>query len=87
LDPVGCENEIPGNNLGLAGFTVGSWVGKETVLGTWIGQDRAIQPWQLILIGVAGCLNPKQQQVIDYLLEENRDLREQIGAGVSMSMH
>jgi putative transposase len=38
-----------------------------------------MQPWQLLLIGVAGWMNRKQQQVIEYLLEENRVLREQIG--------
>jgi hypothetical protein len=38
-----------------------------------------MQPWQLVLIGVAGWMNRKQQQLIDYLLEENRVLREQIG--------
>ena len=43
------------------------------------GSIEDMQPWQLILIGVAGWLNRKQQQVIEYLIEENRVLREQIG--------
>jgi putative transposase len=38
-----------------------------------------MQPWQLVLIGVAGWMNRKQQQLIDYLLEENRVLRQQLG--------
>jgi len=38
-----------------------------------------MQPWQLVLIGVAGWMNRKQQQLIDYLLEENHVLREQLG--------
>ena len=38
-----------------------------------------MQPWQLVLMGVAGWMNRKQQQLIEYLLEENRVLREQIG--------
>ena len=38
-----------------------------------------MQPWQSILVGVAGWMNRKQQQAIEYLLEENRVLREQIG--------
>ena len=38
-----------------------------------------MQPWQLLLTGVAGGMNRRQQQVIEYLLEENRVLREQIG--------
>ena len=29
-----------------------------------------MQPWQLLLIGIAGWMNRKQQQVIEYLLEE-----------------
>jgi len=39
-----------------------------------------MQPWQLVLIGVAGSMDRKQQQLIDYLLEENRVLREQMGS-------
>jgi hypothetical protein len=35
-----------------------------------------MEPWQLVVIGVAGWLNRKQQQVVDYLLEENHVLRE-----------
>src|SRR5260370_41214823 len=38
-----------------------------------------MQPWQLVLMGVSGWMNRKQQQLIDYLLEENRVLREQLG--------
>ena len=37
-----------------------------------------MQTWQLMLVGVAGWMNRKQQQAIEYLLEENRVLREQI---------
>ena len=45
----------------------------------WMTERCPMQPWQLLLIGVAGWMNRKQQQVIEYLLEENRVLREQIG--------
>jgi putative transposase len=38
-----------------------------------------MQPWQLLLAGVAGWMNRRQQQVMEYLVEENRILREQIG--------
>jgi putative transposase len=38
-----------------------------------------MQVWQLFLVGVAGWMNRKQHQVIEYLTEENRVLREQIG--------
>ena len=39
----------------------------------------AMDPFRLLLISVAGWLNQQQQDVIDYLQEENRVLREQFG--------
>ena len=36
-------------------------------------------PLQLVLVALAGWVNQQQRDVIDYLLEENRVLREQIG--------
>src|SRR6516225_3116824 len=39
----------------------------------------AIDPFRLLLISLAGWLNQRQQDVIDYLQEENRVLREQLG--------
>lgn len=36
-------------------------------------------PWQLLAVIVAGWLSEQQQQVIDYLCEENRVLREKLG--------
>jgi len=41
--------------------------------------SKALQPWQLLSVIVAGMLNEQQQQVIEYLREENRVLREQLG--------
>jgi len=38
-----------------------------------------LDPFQFVVIAVAGWMNQHQQQVIEYLLEENRVLREQIG--------
>ncbi|HYR86964.1 MAG TPA: integrase core domain-containing protein [Terriglobia bacterium] len=38
-----------------------------------------MDPFSFLVVSVAGWLNEKQQQVIEYLLEENRVLREQIG--------
>jgi putative transposase len=38
-----------------------------------------LDPFRLLLISLAGYLNQKQQEVIDYLQEENRVLREQLG--------
>jgi putative transposase len=38
---------------------------------------NAIQPFHLLIISLAGWLNRHQQAVIDYLIEENRVLKEQ----------
>jgi hypothetical protein len=38
-----------------------------------------LYPWQLLSVIVAGIFNEQQQHVIDYLKEENRILREQLG--------
>ncbi len=40
---------------------------------------RSLDPVRLLLVGVAGWMNHQQQQVLDYLREENRVLREQLG--------
>ena len=37
-----------------------------------------LDPFSFLVVSMAGWLNQKQQQVIDYLVEENRVLREQI---------
>jgi len=39
----------------------------------------ALDPFRLLLVSLAGWLNQHQQDVIDYLLEENRVFREQLG--------
>ena len=36
-------------------------------------------PWQMMLMAVAGWVNQQQLGVIEYLKEENRVLREQLG--------
>jgi putative transposase len=38
----------------------------------------AMDPFRSLLISLAGRLNQQQQDVIDYLQEENRVLREQL---------
>ena len=40
---------------------------------------HALNPFRFVVTAVAGWMN--QQQAIDYLLEENRVLREQLGGG------
>jgi len=39
-----------------------------------------LDPFRLLLISLAGWLNQQQQDIIDYLHEENRVLREQLGS-------
>ena len=39
----------------------------------------APDPFRLLLVSLAGWLNQRQQDVIDYLQEENRVFREQLG--------
>src|SRR3954453_22152385 len=38
-----------------------------------------LDPFQFVIIAVAGWMNQKQQHAIEYLREENRVLREQLG--------
>jgi putative transposase len=38
-----------------------------------------LQPWQILLLILAGWINKHQQDVIEYLLTENRILREKLG--------
>src|SRR5580704_16403287 len=40
---------------------------------------RVLDPFQFVLIAVAGWMNQHQLQMIEYLREENRVLREQLG--------
>ena len=35
---------------------------------------RAIQPWEFVIVVVAGWVNRREQAVIDYLIEENHIL-------------
>jgi hypothetical protein len=38
-----------------------------------------LDPFQFVLVAVAGWMNQGQQLAIEYLREENRVLREQLG--------
>jgi len=38
-----------------------------------------LQPWQLLLLILAGWINRRQQDAIEYLLTENRVLRAKLG--------
>src|SRR5215472_14891265 len=53
---------------------------REGALGCYdVAMTLALDPVRLLLISLAGWLNQRQQDVIDYLQEENRVLREQLG--------
>ena len=41
---------------------------------------RMLDPVQFVLVAIAGWMNQRQQQTIEYLHEENRVLREQLGS-------
>ena len=40
---------------------------------------RTLDPFQFLLVAIAGWMNQPKLQVIEYLREENRVLREQLG--------
>ena len=44
--------------------------------------DDPFRPLELILVTVAGWVSRRQQRVIEYLVEETRVLREQLGGSV-----
>ncbi len=44
-----------------------------------IAMNFLLQPWHLLVLSLAGWVNRQQQSVIDYLLTENRVLRENLG--------
>ena len=41
--------------------------------------SMSVQLWQFMLVALSGWMNRQQQQIIEYLKEENRSLREQLG--------
>ena len=41
--------------------------------------EKALNPFQFVVMVLAGWMNQRQQNVIEYLREENRVLREQLG--------
>ena len=41
--------------------------------------DKVLNPFQFVVIVLAGWMNRRQQNVIEYLRQENRILREQLG--------
>jgi hypothetical protein len=41
--------------------------------------EARLQPWHLLLLILAGWINRRQQDAVEYLLTENRVLREKLG--------
>jgi hypothetical protein len=42
---------------------------------------RVLDPFRFVLLAVAGWMNQRQLQIIDYPRQENRVLREQLAGG------
>ncbi len=50
-----------------------------TVVSLPLKHEAVLLPLRVLLLTVSGWVHREQQDVIDYLVEENRVLREQIG--------
>src|SRR5438270_11838063 len=49
-------------------------------VGPYTGEvPQVLDPFRFVVIAVAGWMNQQQRQTIEYLCEENRVLREQLG--------
>ena len=44
-----------------------------------VGMARVIRPWQILIVAAAGWISRHQDAVIEYLREENRVLKQQLG--------
>ncbi len=42
------------------------------------GMNTGLAPWQFFVVAVAGWINRHQQDVVDYLISENRALKGQL---------
>ncbi|MBV9306904.1 MAG: hypothetical protein JOZ45_12230 [Acidobacteriaceae bacterium] len=50
-------------------------------VGPYTGEvPQVLDPFRFVVIAVAGWINQQQRQTIEYLCEENRVLREQLGS-------
>src|SRR5262249_8508922 len=58
----------------------GTVYGSDQLCSDRLAAMSPSHPLQFVLVALAGWFNQQQRDVIDYLLEENRVLREQIGA-------
>ncbi len=90
---TGCRDEVTGNLIATPvgvgcsgpatfpprGATGSSRPGLPSGLHGTILLPMTFTPWQFIVVAIAGWMNRQQQQVIEYLREENRILREKLG--------
>src|SRR5438552_271847 len=65
---------------GGLGFRSSSQAPMNPASGRLVGMPSMSHPLQFIVVALAGWINQQQRDVIEYLQEENRVLREQIGA-------
>lgn len=65
--PYGPKTRIGRERLGFNG-----WDNHQTV-------EKGLNPFEFVVITLAGWMNQRQQNVIEYLREENRVLRKQLG--------
>ena len=85
LDPVLCQNTVAGPSGGSHGSTAAaqppapSWLPRAPSVRDSATLAAMSPPLQFIILLAAGWVNRYQQDVIDYLKEENRVLREQLG--------
>jgi hypothetical protein len=52
---------------------------RREMLGFWKQMSKTLHPFHFLLLSVAGWMNQKQQCAIEYLREENRVPRAQLG--------
>jgi hypothetical protein len=52
---------------------------RELRIGSLRAMPKTLDPFRFLLIAVAGWINQQQQHAIEYLREENRVLRSQLG--------
>ena len=67
-------------------FFMEGWISDLTAAGSQMNQPGSLDtmpplpyPLRFVLVALAGWMNQQQRDVIDYLHEENRVLREQLG--------
>src|SRR5712692_7021388 len=83
--PVLSRNQIEAKTECLLGTHLalrsGAWQPMTITSGSLVAMAQSSYPLRFVLVALAGWINQHQRNVIDYLQEENRALREQLGPG------